>query len=295
MEMKSFSPVFKILLGVVIFVGFLAVSSELSRSQSEKPEIRSIWNPQKEIFLPSSPLAPSEPLHLGVPEFVAKETPKMIKEEKQEVTPSIPKVQEPAKAREEKAEAKIVKSVTGEIALPKLSPSLLLNHTELQAMVNYLDYEVLPGRGVRFHYRNPLDDHMGHLWFLKRPRDLRGKTIRIDYMGYTPQEMTFKISRSETSAAVMKKVKLEVSPYELQSLFIEIPDRIPFKDVKYFEFWIDRETAGRRHGDFMIEKVVVIETHEKGKQVVDESRPETFPFEHPFVSTNLIRAEVQAR
>jgi len=248
-----------------------------------------------------------------------KETPKLIKEEEKEkiesrvadiavkssqekdqgkkistreLSPSIPKVLAPTKAREEIAKQRTVRAVTGQVPILKVSPPLLLDHTELQAMVNYLDYEIFPGRGVRFRYSDLPDDHMGHMWFLKRPRDLRGKTVRIDYQGYVPREMTFRIAKSGTSAAVEKKVVLEDSPYEQRSIFIDLPNTTPFREVKHLEFWIERETAGRTHGDFMIEKVVVLEGEESGKQVANESRPEPFPFDRPFVPTNLMRSEV---
>ncbi len=320
--MKITSLVSKALIGIVIFVGFLTVSSELSRSQSEKPEIRSAWNPEKNVLLAVAVPVPSRTLPLEMTEPVVKETPRMIeKEEKekidlpvvdiavkpsqeenrdekistQELTPQFPKVMKPAIAREEKAEGRTLKPITtmtGQVTLPKLSPPALLTHRELQAMVNYLDYEIFQGRGVRFRYSDLPDDHMGHMWFLKRPRDLRGKTVRIDYRGIVPDEMTFKIARSGTSASVTKKAKLDNSSYEPRSIFIDIPDRIPFKDVKYFEFWIDRENAGRRHGDFMIEKVAVLEGKDEARQVPNETQPESFPFNRPFVSTPFMRSEV---
>lgn len=290
---------FKVIAGIACFLGFLTISSEFSRSQSEKPEMRTAWNPGKNVLLATAvPVAP-KPLQLNVPEFVVKETQQITREEKkekietpfavidsvtkppqaekisaQEITPRILKVREPAQAREERTERRTAKPMTGQVPIPKLSPPLLLNHTELQAMVNYLDYEILPGRGVRFRYNELLYERMGHEWFLKRPRDLRGKTVRIDYRGYVPREMAFRVARSGTSAAVIKKVKLEDAPYETRSILIEIPSTIPFKEVKFLEFWIDRESAGRNYGDFMIEKVVVL---------------------GPFVPTNLMRAEVQAR
>jgi len=321
--MKITSLVSKALIGIAIFTGFLTVSSELSRSQSEKPEIR----PAKEILIATAIPVTREPLQLEIPQFFAKEgkrVQEVIKEEEkeeiktqspavselvidsvekpialekistQELTPQFPKVMKPAKAREEKAEGRTLKPLTtiGQVTLPKLSPPALLTHRELQAMVNYLDYEIFQGRGVRFRYSDLPDDHMGHMWFLKRPRDLRGKTVRIDYRGIVPDEMTFKIARSGTSAAVTQKVKLDNSSYELRSIFIDIPDRIPFKDVKYFEFWIDRENAGRRHGDFMIEKVAVLEGKDEARQVPNETQPESFPFNRPFVSTPFMRSEV---
>jgi len=295
--MKKCTLAFKVLAGMACFVGFLTISSEFSRSQSEKPGIRTGWNPEKQILLATAVPVPSGPIYLGVPKFVAKETQQMIKEAEKistaEVTPQIPKVTAPAKAREGKAEGRTAMplTLTGEVPLSKLSLPLLLDHTEPQAMSGYLYYEILPGRGVRFRYDELRYERMGHEWFLKRPRDLRGKTLRIDYRGYVPREMTFRIARSGTSASVTRKVKLESSPHEPKSIFIEIPDRVPFKDVKYFEFWMDRESAGRRYGDFMIEKVVVIESTEKGEGVVNESRPEPFPFDRPFVPTNLIRSE----
>jgi hypothetical protein len=328
--MKITSLVFKALIGTVIFAGFLTVSSEMSRSQSEKPEIRPAWNPGKEILIATAVPVSGQSLQLEIPKFVAKEiketreTQEVIKEEEkdkievhvsvvnepvidsiakpvsvenisaQALTPQIPKVTAPAIAREEKAEGRTSMPITmtGQVTLPKLSPPALLTHKELQAMVNYLDYEIFPGRGVRFQYSDLSDDHMGHMWFLKRPRDLRGKTVRIDYRGYVPVEMTFKIARSGTSASVTRKVKLESSPYGSKSVFLEIPDKFPFKDVKYFEFWIDRESAGRMHGDFIIEKVVVLEKKDEARQAPNEARPESFPFNRPFVPTNLIRSEV---
>lgn len=302
--MKITSAGFKVLVGTVIFAGFLTVSSEFSRSQSEKPGVRTGWNPEKQILLAAALPVPPRPLSLGVPEFAAKEIPVPVihsvtkpqaeKVSTLETSPPIPKVMKPAKAREEKAGRKIAKPLPGEVASPKLSPLALLDHTELQAMVNDLDYEILPGRGVRFRYSGLPQDPVGHLWFLKRPLDLRGKTIRIDYLGYVPREMTFRIAKSGTSAAVIKKVKLEDAPYETRSLFIEIPNTIPFKEVKYLEFWIDRKGAGRSYGDFMIEKVRVIETSEKARQAVDESQPEPFPFDRPFIPTHLMRTEVPA-
>ncbi|MBI1976336.1 MAG: hypothetical protein HYS56_02370, partial [Candidatus Omnitrophica bacterium] len=197
----------------------------------------------------------------------------------QELTPQISKAKEPAKVREKKV---------------SLSPPALLDHTEVQATVNYLNYQILPGRGVRFQYHELPYKHMGHEWFLKRSHDLRGKTLRINYRGYVPREMTFKIAKSGTSSAVVKKVKLEDAPHETRSIFIEIPSTIPFKEVKFLEFWIERESAGRSHGDFVIENVAVIESTGKSRQAVDESPPEPFPFDRPFVPTNLMRAEVQA-
>jgi len=297
MKRKS-TLTFKVFAGIACFAGFLTIFSELSRSQSERPGIRPAWNPEKQILLAAAVPVPPKPLHLGVPEFVAKETQQMIKEAEkistQELTPQIHKVLTPAKAGEERAERRAVKPMTGQVPLPKLSPPLLLDHTELQAMAGYLYYEILPGRGVRFHYNELRYDRMGHEWFLKRARDLRGKTVRIDYRGYAPREMTFRIAKSGTSAAVEKKVVLEDSPYEPRSIFIDLPNTTPFREVKHLEFWIDRESAGRSHGDFMIEKVVVLKGGERGNQVANESRPEPFPFDRPFVPTNLMKAEVRA-
>lgn len=247
--MKKCTLAFKVFTGIACFLGFLTISSEFARSQSEKPEIRTEWNPEKQILLATPVAVPSRTLPFEITE--------------QEITPPIPKVMEPA----------------------------LLDHTELQAMAGYLYYEILPGRGVRFKYSEVLYDHMGHEWFLEMPRDLRGKTVRIDYLGYVPREMTFRIAKSGTSAAVEKKVALQDSLYGPRSVFIDIPNTIPFKEVKYLEFWFDRKSAGRSHGDFMIEKVVVVENTEKGKGVVDESRPEPFPFDRPFAPTNLMWAE----
>lgn len=176
---------------------------------------------------------------------------------------------------------------------PRMEPALL-DHTELQAMTGYLYYEILPGRGVRFRYDELRDERMGHFWLLKRPRDLRGKTVRIDYQGYVPREMTFRIAKSGTSAAIVKKVKVEDSPYKSRSIFIDIPNTIPFKEVKFFEFWIERESAERSHGDFMIEKIIVLEKGESDEPGADESRPEPYPFEKPFIPTNLVRAGVRA-
>ncbi len=313
--MKILRAVYKIFLHVVIVAGFLVVSTQLSRSQSEKPEMQPAWNPQKEMMFAKSVSIESKPFRLRVSESVEEETQKIEKEKEeiktrvidavakptqvkkistQQSTPQISKVQEPAKARKGKAEARVTKPVTGKVViLPKLSPSALLDHTELQAMVNSLDYEILPGKGVRFRYDDLLYDHMGHEWFLEKSRDLRGKTVRIDYRGYVPQEMTFRLSRSSTSAAVEKKVRLEDVPDRIRSIFIEIPSTIPFKDVRSLEFWFDREGAGRSHGDFMIEKVVVLDHPAMAKEALDESRPQPFPFDHPFAATNLMQSEVR--
>ena len=269
---------FKVFAGIACFLGFLTVSSEFSRSQSEKPGIRSAWNPEKQILLATTVPVPSRPLRLEVSEFMRRETQKE-KIPTQEITPPIPTVKETAKRGVKKA---------------RLSPLELLDHTELQARVNDLDYEILPGKGVRFRYSGLLYERMGHEWFLKKPRDLRGKTVRIDYRGYVPKEITFRIAKSGTSAAVEKKVALEDSPYEPQSIFIVIPNTVPFKAVKHLEFWIERESAGWSQGDFMIEKVVVLERQESAKAVANESRPEPFPFDQPFVPTNLMRTEVRS-
>ena len=275
--MKILRAVYKIVFQGVIVAGFLVVSTQLSRSQSEKPEMQPAWNPQKEMMFAKSVSIEPKPLRLQVTESVEEET-RTVEKEKiktqgidavatskpvkkistQETTPQISKVQEPAKARKGKAEAEIMKSVTSKVTLPKPSPSALLDHTELQAMVNSLDYEILPGQGVRFRYDDLIYDHMGHEWFLEKPRDLRGKTVWIDYRGYVPREMTFRLSRSSTSAATEKKIRLEDAPESARSIFIDIPSTIPFKDVRSLEFWFDREGAGRSHGDFTIEKVVEV-------------------------------------
>ena len=316
--MKILKAVHKIFFHVVIVAGFLVVSTKLSQSQSEKLEMQRAWNLQKEIMFAKSVLINPKPLRLQVPEFVEEETRKIGKEKKekiktrvrvidavakpkpaekistQETTPQIPKIQEPAKARKGKAEARVAKPVTGKVTLPKLSPSALLDHTELQAMVNSLNYEILPGKGVRFRFDDLIYDPMGHEWFLEKPRDLRGKTVRIDYRGYVPREMTFRFSRSSTSAATEKKIKLEDAPESARSIFIDIPSTIPFKDVRSLEFWFDREGAGRSHGDFMIEKVVVLDHSARAKEAPAESRPQPFPFDLPFAAMNFMRSEVRA-
>lgn len=226
---------FKAAAAVVCFAGFLTVSSELSRSQSEKSPIRPAWTPAKQILLAAAVPAPPRAFPL-------------------------PKAGTGANLREEKVKGRTAKppTKTGQVPLPKLSPPDLLDHTELQAMGNGLDYEILAGRGVRFRFSEFREDRMGHEWFLKGPRDLRGKTVRIDYLGFVPEEMTFRIAKSGRSAAVEKKVALEDSPHETRSILIDIPLTIPFREVQHLEFWFDRETAGRSYGDFMIEKVVVL-------------------------------------
>ncbi len=286
--MKITNTVFKILAGLAIFTGFLTLSSELLRSQSEKPEIRQGWNPSKVMLLVTSiPIAP-EPFRLEVLKLDVKETEKMIKEEKRgkiEAPISVIKPFRTEKISTQKATPQI----------PKVREPALLDHTELQAMVNYLEYETLSGKGVRFRYDGLLyEQHMGHKWFLKRPRDLRGKAVRIDYRGYVPREMNFRIARSETSAAAEKKVMLEDAPNSTRSILIDIPGTIPFRDVGFLEFWFDREGAGRSHADFIIEKVVVLDRPEMTKEAPEESRLEPFPLDQPFVATNLMRSEVWA-
>lgn len=225
----------KMIAGIISFVGFLTISSELSRSQSEKSPIRPAWTPAKQILLAAAVPVP----------------PRAFPFTKAGVY---------SKLREEKVKGRTAKppTKTGQVPFPKLSPPVLLDHTELQAMGNGLEYEILPGRGVRFRFSEFGEDRMGHEWFLKKPRDLRGKTVRIDYLGYVPEEMTFRIAKSGRSAAVIKKVKVVDSPNRPRSIFIDIPPTVPFSEVRHLEFWFDRETAGRSYGDFMIEKVVVL-------------------------------------
>lgn len=252
--MKRYKLACQLIAGTACFLGFLTISVGLSRSQSERPDIRPVWIPQKEILLSGVMPIQSESLYLEVEEFVVKEPPRLIHEKisTQELTRHIPKATISAKAREKK----------------KFDSLNLLTDGELQAMVNYLDYEIFPGKGVRFHYSDVPDTPIGHMWFLKKPHDLRGKTVRLDYRGYAPEWINVKMARSGTSASVTRKVKLENAPHESKSIFLETPNKFPFKDVKYFEFWIDRESASRSYGDFVIERVAVL----------------------PFVPTNLTRS-----
>lgn len=247
---------FKVIAGIACFAGFLTASSELSRSQSEKTAIRPAWIPGKQILPAAAIPLPPRTLPLEMTASAAKKTQPIIKsayhgeamplrrQNRRHSPPLSPALPVP-------------RSQDDGVVRGSKEPDLL-DHTELQAMVNSLDYEVLPGKGVRFRYDEIRQDRLGHEWFLKSPSDLRGKSIQIDYLGFVPREMTFRIAKSGRSAAVIKKVKLVDSPNKPRSVFLDIPDTIPFREVQYLEFWFDRETAGRSHGDFMIGKVVEV-------------------------------------
>ena len=123
-----------------------------------------------------------------------------------------------------------------------------------------MPYEKIRGRGIRFRYTEIEGDSIGHAWFFK-PRDLRGKILRVRYSGIVPCEMVFKIARSSESAAVSSRVRLESSS-ETKTFALRIPAAFPFREVSVFKFEIEKETAGRPYGDFLIEKVEILKPWE---------------------------------
>jgi hypothetical protein len=129
-------------------------------------------------------------------------------------------------------------------------------HEDAQGAINFLPYEMLEGKGTRFHYSKMEGETAGHFWFLK-PQDLRGKTIQIHYSGIVPQEMVFKLSRSSSSACAVYRSPLR-NGAETKAVAFKVPDTFPFKDVGIFKFEIERSRSGKTYADFFIRKIEIL-------------------------------------
>lgn len=137
----------------------------------------------------------------------------------------------------------------------------LISEEDEHGAIGLLPYEKTEGKGIRFNYSSIENEKIGHFWLFE-PKDLRGKLISIAYSGNVPKEITFKLSRSSTSAIAAFHFPLESSS-ETKSLVFKVPNTLAFKGVAVFKFEIDIQKAGRSYGDFFIERVEVLE---KGSQ-----------------------------
>ena len=166
----------------------------------------------------------------------------------------------------------------------------LITHDGFQGTINALSYERIEGRGVRFRYTEIPEEMIGHFWYF-RSNDLRGKTIRIYYSGIVPHEITFLVAHSYWSTKAIYRFRLEDSP-ETKVLSFQIPNRFPFKDVSIFEFRIEKSRAGRPYGDFLVEKVEILEGGDDSTLIGTRSQPKPFVFGGPYLQPNVWGGEV---
>lgn len=327
--MEKSKIAFRLVFTGIAFLASLVVSPEVSRPQSEKaiPLKEKFFARDRTLAEEQSALAPPS-FFEGIPEtLVTKEEKRIIPEagvEKPFVEPTKVILEpqnkislsasQPAResntalVKEAKASAREEEKVKSQspVAAREISTEIpwkkplrsdrtpeLITHDDLQGSINLLPYERIEGKGVRFRYTDIPQERIGHTWFVK-PVDLRGKTVRVHYSGIVPQEMTFKISRSGASAQAVYRVSLEDS-LKGKSVFLKVPDALPFKEVHFFEFEIERSRAGKDYGDFLIEKVEILEGGEPEKSTVkDKEPPRHFPFGSPFLQSNIWGGEVRS-
>lgn len=173
------------------------------------------------------------------------------------------------------------------------TPLQLIHHSDLQGTINTLPYERIEGRGVRFRYTEIPEKMIGHFWYLKQSYDLRGKSIRIHYSGIVPKELSFLLFRSHWSVKVIYNIHLEDSE-ETKTITFQILDRLPFKDVSIFELRIERAQAGKPYGDFLIEKVEILENDDNSTSIKTDHEPKPFTFGGPYLQSNIWGGEVRA-
>ena len=174
----------------------------------------------------------------------------------------------------------------------KIASSPLVQHDSLQGTINTLSYERIEGRGIRFRYTQIPEDFIGHFWWFE-PQDLRGKTVRIFYSGIVPSEITFLVRRSYWAVETACRFHLEDSP-ETKILSFQVPNKLPFKEVSIFELRIEKARAGRPYGDFLIEKVEVVESDDALPPIEAENQSHPFPFGGPYLQSNIWGGEVRA-
>lgn len=176
------------------------------------------------------------------------------------------------------------------MVVPAAQP--LIAHDDLQASIGFLPYERILGKGVRFRYTSIEGERIGHAWFFA-PRNLRGKTIRVFYAGIVPREITFSVSRSSTSARVHYRFEPKDSA-QTQVLSFKVPDKLPFDRVALFEFVIEKERASRPYGDFLVERVEVLDDDALNMPAIAKNQTPSFAFGNNYFQSNIWGGEVRA-
>jgi len=135
--------------------------------------------------------------------------------------------------------------------------NLLDDEHNVQASLNGLAFELVPAQGVRFRYSGISEDRIGHVWY-GQARDLRGKTLKIWCSGMLPDEITFELSRSTTSAKLVSHFRPERGR-RTHIFSIDVPNTLPFRETSIFRVAIERSRQTRMYGEFLVEKVVIVE------------------------------------